>query len=304
LKSRYSDLSIAVQLSIAGGMTMYSNTLVPLDTNQQDDYWLKAPLELAVEMGGSGTSIHLMSAIPLRWLEGFYPNIYRHELAEKSKKKLETIAKMDCLSDRRVNICVEEGGVISSDILEVADDLSADAIVMASHMPMLKDYVLGSHAAHVALHAPCSVFVARTPTCSKILVPVDTNYEHDDWLKALFETACEKAKKFQASMLVLSVIPDLVVGGFDRQINTLVENTKDKLDAIVGKYCPPNLRIDVSVVSGGISHEILRIAREQSIDVIVMASHGPIYKDYFIGSNAAHVALHAPCSVHIVRSES
>jgi len=283
---------------------MYSNTLVPLDTNQRDDYWLKAPLEIAVEMSGSGTGIHLMSAIPLRWLEGFYPNIYRHELAEETKKKLETIAKKDCLNDRRVDICVEEGGAISSDILKVADDLSVDAIVMASHMPMLRDYVLGSHAAHVALHVPCSVFVARTPTCSKILVPVDTNYENDEWLKALFQTACEKAKKSHAAMLVVSVIPDIMFGGFDREINTLVEKTKDKLDAIVAKYCPPHLRIEVSVVSGGISHEILRMAREHAIDVIVMASHGPIYKDYFIGSNAAHVALHAPCSVHIVRSES
>jgi nucleotide-binding universal stress UspA family protein len=135
-------------------------------------------------------------------------------------------------------------------------------------------------------------------------VPVDTNYESDDWLKALFETACEKARKSQASMLVVSVIPDLMFGGFDGEISTLVKKTKDKLEAIVAKYCPPNLHIEVKVVSGGVSHEILRIAREESIDVVVMASHGPIYKDYFIGSNAAHVALHAPCSVHIVRSDS
>jgi nucleotide-binding universal stress UspA family protein len=283
---------------------MYSRILVPLDTTRQDDYWQKAPLELAIELGGTGTSIHLMSAVPFHWLEGFYPNIYRHELAEKTKKKLEAIIEKDCPSDTRVDVCVEEGGAVSSDILRVADELSVDAIVMASHTPMLRDYVLGSHAAHVTLHAKCSVFVVRTTTYSKILVPVDTNYESDEWLKAPLKTACEKAQKSQASMLVVSVIPDLIIGGFDREISPIVDKTKDRLDAIIAKYCPRDLPIEVSVVSGGICHEILRIAREQSIDAIVMASHGPMVKDYVIGSNAAHAALHAPCSVFVIRSES
>ncbi len=37
----------------------------------------------------------------------------------------------------------------------------ADLIVMASHRPEMKDYLLGSNAGHIVLHAPCSVFVVR-----------------------------------------------------------------------------------------------------------------------------------------------
>ncbi len=35
--------------------------------------------------------------------------------------------------------------------------------------------------------------------------------------------------------------------------------------------------------------------------LVVMAAHDPRITDYLIGSNAAHVVLHAPCSVLVVR---
>ncbi len=35
--------------------------------------------------------------------------------------------------------------------------------------------------------------------------------------------------------------------------------------------------------------------------MIVMGSHDSHFTDYLIGSNAAHVALHTPCSVLVVR---
>jgi nucleotide-binding universal stress UspA family protein len=52
---------------------------------------------------------------------------------------------------------------------------------------------------------------------------------------------------------------------------------------------------------GSIGHEILGAARERRADLIVMASHRPEMKDYFIGPNAAYVAQHAFCSVLVLR---
>ncbi|NND72538.1 MAG: universal stress protein [Rhodothermales bacterium] len=283
---------------------MYSNILVPLDANRQDDYWQKSPLQQAIEIGGAGASIHLMTAIPFHWMHGFYPDIHKHALVKESKAKLEAIMENECPSNIDVDICVDEGGAISSDILKIADELSVDAIVMATHMPMVRDYLLGSHASHVALHAQCSVFVVRTTACSKILVPVDTNYESDEWLEEPLQLACEMAQRFQASMTVVSIIPDLLLRTGNGQLDSVVNRARDKLDAIVAKYCPGDLHIDVNVIQGGICQEILRAVKEQSIDLVIMASHGPVLKDYVIGSNAAYVALHAPCSVFVIRDES
>jgi len=46
-------------------------------------------------------------------------------------------------------------------ILDTADQVRADLIMIASHRPGLSDYLLGSTAARVVRHATCSVLVIR-----------------------------------------------------------------------------------------------------------------------------------------------
>jgi nucleotide-binding universal stress UspA family protein len=146
-----------------GGTMMYSKILVPIDTSYETDYWLKAPLREAWELAEKpdGT-IHVMSVIPRNLLEGYYPDLYSEEVAAETKKKLDEIVEKHCPAGANVVTSLEEGG-ICPEILRVARELSVDVIVMASHGPLIKDYILGSNAAHVALHAPCSVFVVREP---------------------------------------------------------------------------------------------------------------------------------------------
>jgi hypothetical protein len=48
-------------------------------------------------------------------------------------------------------------------VLEVARRVQADLIVLASHVPELKDYLLSANAARVARRAACSVLVVRRP---------------------------------------------------------------------------------------------------------------------------------------------
>ena len=52
-------------------------------------------------------------------------------------------------------------GTIYHEIVQVADRVGADLIVMASHRPSLKDYLLGPNAARVARHARTSVHIVR-----------------------------------------------------------------------------------------------------------------------------------------------
>lgn len=46
-------------------------------------------------------------------------------------------------------------------ILDTAEEIKADLIVMATHDPKFTDRFFGSHASHVALNAACSVMVVR-----------------------------------------------------------------------------------------------------------------------------------------------
>jgi nucleotide-binding universal stress UspA family protein len=54
------------------------------------------------------------------------------------------------------------------------------------------------------------------------------------------------------------------------------------------------------VRAGNVYEEILKLADEIACDLIVMASHWPELKDYFLGPNAARVVRHANCSVLVV----
>ena len=50
---------------------------------------------------------------------------------------------------------------VGADIINAAKEADCDLIVMASHMPGLKDHIFSSNAGYVASHAPMSVYVVR-----------------------------------------------------------------------------------------------------------------------------------------------
>lgn len=57
------------------------------------------------------------------------------------------------------------------------------------------------------------------------------------------------------------------------------------------------------IVMGSPKNEIIRLAREQSVDLIVMGSHGHHGVSLLLGSTANSVIHHAPCDVLAVRSQ-
>ncbi len=52
-------------------------------------------------------------------------------------------------------------GTIYEQILDVAEEIDADQIVIGAHRPQLADYLLGPNTARVVRHAKCSVTVVR-----------------------------------------------------------------------------------------------------------------------------------------------
>ena len=52
-------------------------------------------------------------------------------------------------------------GTVYEQILDVADDISADQIVIGANRPQLADYLIGPNTARVVRHAKCSVNVVR-----------------------------------------------------------------------------------------------------------------------------------------------
>jgi nucleotide-binding universal stress UspA family protein len=137
-----------------------------------------------------------------------------------------------------------------------------------------------------------------------ILLPVDLG--NPETQEKAVSTAIELAKAFGSRLHVMTIVPDFgesFVSSFfpvDYQ-EKAVEAANQSLHAFVKERVPEGIPVQHIVAHGTIYEEILSFAKEQSIDMIVMASHRPELQDYLLGPNASRVVRHADCSVTVVR---
>ncbi len=143
-------------------------------------------------------------------------------------------------------------------------------------------------------------------TCQNILVPVDLSDE-SSWQEPL-SAAVEYAGLTGAKVHVITVIPDdmmrmtVVAQVIPEDFEDKIRNdAKERLAAVVKKCVPEGPDVQQIVHLGKIHHEILETARDNDVDLIVMAAHKPKLGDFLTGSVTDQVIHHAPCSVWIVR---
>ncbi len=90
----------------------------------------------------------------------YFPENFEKEVGEKVLARLKDFVADKVPDELSVQHIVGEGSVCEV-ILNMSETVEADLIVMASHRPELKDYLLGPNAARVVRHAKCSVMVVR-----------------------------------------------------------------------------------------------------------------------------------------------
>jgi nucleotide-binding universal stress UspA family protein len=139
----------------------------------------------------------------------------------------------------------------------------------------------------------------------QILVPVDLS--DIELAKPAIETAVMLAKGSGGSVRLVNVLPmtpvmlaEYVPPDFDEQ----QRKSSEEALAIVARECGLDpAQVSSTVRQGGIYHEVLEEAKAINADLIVMSSHRPAMRTYFLGSNAGHVVRYAKCSVLVVRDE-
>jgi nucleotide-binding universal stress UspA family protein len=94
------------------------------------------------------------------------------------------------------------------------------------------------------------------------------------------------------------MLAEYVPADFDEQQRQSAEEAMAVLSKESGLEAA---RFSTVVRQGGIYHEVLEEAKLLPADLIVMSSHRPAMKTYFLGSNAGHVVRYAKCSVLVVR---
>ena len=139
---------------------MYKNILLAIDLS--DETSCRKPLLSAVELARTfGARLHVLTVV--REVEAILevkaaPLGY-DLIAADLENRIAGLIRRNA-SDLKPNILVRHGASIYAEILGAAEEAEADLVVVGSHRPAMKDYLLGTNDSRVVRHARCSVLVA------------------------------------------------------------------------------------------------------------------------------------------------
>ncbi|HZH12268.1 MAG TPA: universal stress protein [Microvirga sp.] len=140
---------------------MFKTILVPVDLGEigAAQPALAKAVELAAASEGSIRLIYVRAIVPVTYME-FMPPAFDQEQQDEAEKKLAQLAAQVNLPAERVSAVVRLGSVYN-EVLDEAEKIGADLVVIGSHRPSMATYLLGSNASTVVRHAKCSVLVVR-----------------------------------------------------------------------------------------------------------------------------------------------
>lgn len=135
---------------------MYKNILVPiaLDDSHSPEAALTAARALAAP-DARVTLLHVMMEVP-GYAISYMPEGYSSDLRKSIQAELDHLA-----AGFANGVGAITQGHAAAEILDWVSANGNDCIVIDSHRPGLQDYLMGSTAARVVRHAPCSVMVLR-----------------------------------------------------------------------------------------------------------------------------------------------
>ena len=136
----------------------------------------------------------------------------------------------------------------------------------------------------------------------KILVPIDLG-EDSSWQETL-PTAIDQAQHADGELHLVTVVPDeppQLAWLPDDYSAKMISHANEQLAKLNAAEIPEQLGAQLHVRQGTIYSEIVKLAKDIDIDLIVMASHRPELKDFLLGPNAARVLRHAECPVLVIR---
>jgi len=140
---------------------VFKTILVPVDLT--DPEFAKRAVATAASLAQVfGAALRLVHVVPITpvLLTEFVPADFDAQQMQSAREALDIVAAETGLGPSQVSTVVRQGGIYH-EILEEAGTMQADLIVMSSHQPAMKTYLLGSNAAHVVRYAKCSVLVVR-----------------------------------------------------------------------------------------------------------------------------------------------
>jgi nucleotide-binding universal stress UspA family protein len=206
-------------------------------------------------------------------------------------------------------------GPAAATILECATEAKADLVVLGTHgRTGFERFMLGSVTEKVVRKAQCPVLTVprgasegpERPLFGRILCAVDFSPASDRATQYALSLA-QEVKGHLTMLHVVEWLPDHSFAkypGFDVDHfrKSLLTDARARTEALVPEEARAWCETDTRIVCGKPYEEIVRIARNDAADLVVLGvhGHGPVDRVLF-GSTAQQVVRQASCPVLTIR---
>ena len=119
--------------------------------------------QAALEVIAGDDTLHIVNIVPnygVGVVGSFFPPDHEEKAIAKAQEDLHAFTAKHVPERVHVQHIISHGSIYE-EILKAAKAVSADLVVVGSHRPELKDYLLGPNAERVARHFDGSVLVVR-----------------------------------------------------------------------------------------------------------------------------------------------
>jgi nucleotide-binding universal stress UspA family protein len=241
-------------------------------------------------------------------------------LREKALERLSSFAEHLRLEGIEATWVVAMGKVVT-EILKVAKDKHISVIVAGRQKrDILGELFVGSTTDRIIRKAEVPVLVAKYHTLMQSGSEVYEHFCLDMFNKILFPTdwspCAERAKDFLSSLgrvgateiLVTHVIEDIPkaydisVPVMEQALATLGKKAGDDLKSLAQELQSYGFKVSTRILYGEPYREIIRVAREENVSMIVMGSHGRGFvKGIFWGNVSQWVVEYSEKPVLVVK---
>jgi len=302
-------------------MTAFKRILCPVDFSEFSRHALDEAIAIAHLYDGCVTALHVfpiaISADPFGGLPEFQPFTLTDRHRAHILRQLSDFAVSEGAEARRITVALREGTDIHAEILEAADRMNPDLIVMGTHGRSGFQHVMVGSVAEKVLHKaryPVLTVPRRAPDAvprgpvpfARILCAIDFS----ECSLAALRHAISLAADTGARVDVLSVVQLIpmyeTMSGVPLYYPGLLGDLKadiwKRLNSVVAEAAP-EIPVERIVTVGSPHREIVRVASERNAELVLLGaySHGPI-DHMFFGSTTNHVVHQARCPVLTVRT--
>jgi nucleotide-binding universal stress UspA family protein len=224
---------------------------------------------------------------------------YESAIQKSSEDKLEEQGqRIRNLSGVKVSTRLELGRAYST-VVDVAEELNVDIIIMGTHgVSGFQEFFIGSNAYRVVTSSPCPVLTVQTHATKlgfdNIVLPIDDSFAS----RQKVNYAIEMARKYNATIHVAGLMLDSDED-FVRKFKIKIEQTEEYLKN-------HNVKFTIKLLYGdNLADMAMDYGRDINADLImIMTEQESDIKGIFMGPYAQQVVNHSKIPVISIRPEA